>query len=137
MSTMYTLSSNFMLNNFFGFSMNMLWGAINSIQLMVKLPLLKKIYFPASAQSFVKPLTIIASFDILNQYDIIGKVFYYPDFLPADLGLAGFEEVGLDSWYFTQNLGTLFLIIIGYMFGIIFAGALLLVNISGFLNKVK
>ena len=137
LGTMYTLSSNFMLNNFFGFSMNMLWGAINSIQLMVKLPLLRKIYFPASAQSFVKPLTIIASFDILNEYDIIGEMFYYPDFNLVDLGLTGFEEVGLDSWYFTQNLGTLFLIILVYIVGIILAGALLLVKISGFLDKIK
>ena len=61
----------------------------------------------------------------------MGTIFYYPDFSPNDLGLSGFEDVGMDSWYFIQNLGTLFFIIFGYIVGMIFTGLLLFINLSG------
>ena len=80
---------------------------------------------------------MIASIDILAEYDIMGSIFYYPDFTPIDVGLTGFEDVGMDSWYFTQNLGTLFLIIVGYIFGIVSMGILLLVKFPVPLEKLK
>ena len=58
------------------FSLNMLWGCLNAIQLMVKLPLLKTIKYPASAQIFNNKMVKIATFDFLSEFDNMGIDLY-------------------------------------------------------------
>ena len=45
---------------------------------MAKLPLLQT-KFPAPSDTFNKPIITIASFDFLQEFDIMGKFFHYPD----------------------------------------------------------
>ena len=67
--TIASIGSGFILNALLGFSLNLVWGCLNILQLIVKLPLLN-IMFPATANIFNDPMIKIATFDLLDWIDL-------------------------------------------------------------------
>lgn len=88
---------------------------INALQIVVFLPLLD-VHFPANAASFFQYLTKIAAFDILEISDQVDEILDLP--VPEEQSeeveqqVAKFQEIGLESLYFINNLGFFFLIIL-------------------------
>ena len=67
--TIASIGSGFILNALLGFSLNLVWGCLNILQLIVKLPLLN-IMFPATANIFNDPMIKVATFDLLDWIDL-------------------------------------------------------------------
>ena len=65
--TITVFVTNGISNLLFQSSMNMLWSALNTIQLMVHMPLLDLSY-PANAINFNEPIQKIANFDLLDEF---------------------------------------------------------------------
>ena len=65
--TITVFISNGIFNLFLQTSMNMLWSALNTIQLMVHMPLLN-LKYPANANDFNEPIQKIANFDLLDEF---------------------------------------------------------------------
>ena len=59
-------------------SLNMLWSCLNALQLMVYMPLFE-IKYPANAFGLIEPLSKIANFDILDEFELQGKLFHWPE----------------------------------------------------------
>ena len=78
LATIGAMSASFIIQTFFGFSLNMLWGCLNTIQMMVKLPLVSNIRYPASAKLFNDPLISIASFDFLDEFEVLSYFLTFP-----------------------------------------------------------
>ena len=61
--------SNAVLATVLNFSLSMLWSCLNALQLVVHMPLFA-IKYPANAYAFNESLIGIASFDILDHYEL-------------------------------------------------------------------
>ena len=81
----------------------------------------------------------IATFDFLSEfeemgYDVLGYFLELPD--DSSVG-ENFIEVGYESIYFVQNLGTLFFVILGYIAILIFIGLLFILKFAKHLDKLR
>ena len=117
-STIAILSLGFCIKTIEEQSLSIIWGGINSFQLIVNLSLLKMV-FPAPADNLNRPLVKIATFDFLSQFEWQSQMFFYPEIEPLNprLNFIGYGSVyfslNLDTLYFT-TLFTILLIILGY-----------------------
>ena len=103
-------------------SLNLVWSCLNTLQLIVYSPL-SAVKYPANAYSFNEPLQKVASFDLLDELDIMNTMMYYPEVGALNLN---FETIGFDSLYFNLNIGTLFFIIVSYLLSFAILGLLYL-----------
>ena len=69
--------ANIALAALLNLSLSMLWSCLNALQLMVYMPLFA-IKYPANAFGFIEPLSKIANFDILNEFELQQKLFHWP-----------------------------------------------------------
>ena len=85
-------------------SLQMLWGMINVLQMMVLLPLIN-IEYPTNAVFFYSLISKVSSFELLPIAKIYEKVYGYTDFYDesSDFG-PNFELMGL-SQNIIENLG--------------------------------
>ena len=91
-STMSTMMyGNLAVNLVMSASLQMLWGMINVMQLIVKMPLLN-ITFPQNAATFYTFISDIASFDLIPTEKIDNMIFNFTD---KDMTDPNFEQMGI------------------------------------------
>jgi hypothetical protein len=88
----------------------MLWGMINVMQIIVKMPLLN-ITFPQNAATFYTFITDVSSFDILPTDKINAYLFSFSDQKEDD---PNFEKMGIKSKNIFDNLGSMAFYLIGF-----------------------
>ena len=86
-------------------SLNYLWAALNSQQVVVQLPLMKDIKFPASTMEFNKFLVKITSFNLFSTDEIDEYLYYLPD---KESFNTNFEMCDIEDRLFTTNIGFVF-----------------------------
>jgi hypothetical protein len=91
-------------------SLQMLWGMINVMQIIVKMPLLN-ITFPQNAATFYTFITDVSSFDILPTDTINAYLFSFSDQKEDD---PNFEKMGIKSKNIFDNLGSMAFYLIGF-----------------------
>jgi len=69
---------NMVMNIVLSGAMNLLWGMVNALQLIVVMPLLS-IKMPANASSLLLMIMGIANFEVLPTDDIFGTIFNFTD----------------------------------------------------------
>jgi hypothetical protein len=105
-SSVHTLVvSNFALSSVVKAPLQFLWGMINSLQLIVHLPVFSFI-LPANAQLLLVKLIDVSSFNLLPM-DKINKLVF--NFTETDALNHRFDEIGYNSMNFLENLGSLFI----------------------------
>lgn len=107
--------SNFVVNLLLLASINKLWSAVNSLQILVYMPLFW-VKFPANAGTFNAFLIDIATFDIVPSEEINGEVFVLPDDEPYNVN---FQQSKIDSKYAITILGTIFYILMLYLLTVV------------------
>jgi len=84
---------NLAVNIVMSASLQMLWGMINVMQIIVKMPLLN-ITFPQNAATFYTFITDVSSFDILPSEKIEQFIFSFSKTNESD---PNFEKMGIKS----------------------------------------
>lgn len=123
--------ANFGLNLMLAASMQLLWGLINSLQLLVRTPLMN-LNFPLSTKLFFNNFVMVTNFDILPSQELNA---YFFNFHESDEFNERFSEMGYDSLNCIDNIGSYlyYLIIIGILLGL--SGFLYLISRSMKLPK--
>jgi len=83
---------------------------VNTLQLIILLPLFD-IKLPANAGVFFRQLMKIVAFDYLEIGDWINEAL---DLEPTEAVNSNYDAVGLESLYFINNMGSLFLMFMMY-----------------------
>jgi hypothetical protein len=96
------------MNVFMAGAFRQVLGMINSLQLLVHMPIIN-VVFPANAIAMFQVLAPIVMFDILDKLDLL--VPYFPlSIEDADRTMEEFrqmQDIGYDSFNIFMNLGTL------------------------------
>lgn len=94
-------------------SMQLLWGMVNTLQLVIHMNMLTLIV-PANVQFFFTFIVDIVNFKVFDVKPLINKVFGFKEDLKkkSDMPLE-FQQTGYDSTNLMKNLGLLFIAIIG------------------------
>ena len=91
--------------------------------------------FPASANIFNEPMITIASFDILDQFELQQKMFTFPN---TGSWSPEAEQAGYDSLYFSLNIGTLFfMVLFAILLLMVYSVLYLLRNLSAKINTME
>jgi len=114
----YRATATFVLNWLLSFSLSLLWGMINSLQIVVHFPLTSLVY-PANAKLFYSFFITISTFDMLPTKTINAFIFTFSE---EEAISENFEEYDYEKRNFIHNLGTLY-----YLFPLI--GSVLVVLI--------
>ena len=94
-------------------SLNKLWSMLNSQQIVVQLPLMEGIKFPANASSMNEVFLDISNFEIISSEMINDELelFYLPEVDPYNLN---FLQCGYDTHFYLQTLGFPLYIMLGH-----------------------
>ncbi|TNV85548.1 hypothetical protein FGO68_gene9769 [Halteria grandinella] len=95
------LYANFGMNLIMAASLQLLWGLINSLQLVVRTPLMG-MKFPSNAKSFFSSFVLITNFDILPSQDLNTLFFNFNKVEYQDQ----FSDLGYDSVNAIDNMGS-------------------------------
>ena len=106
-------TSNFFFSFFFSSMLSMIWGAINTLQ-VIMYTVLFSIAMPVNCYEVLLSIMEVTNLDLFDSRKILGKVITLND-LPAFSYL--YEAAGYDSTSFILELGPLALII---LFGLVF-----------------
>ena len=99
------------LNEILSGSLNEIWSAINAQQLIILLPLCD-VSLPANTLDFFHKIFEIAAFEI---YPYLGDdINWLLNLEPTEPMAKGFEEIGFESVYIFNNMGTMAIYFIGY-----------------------
>ena len=100
------------MNIFLAGSLSQVWGMVNNLQLLLHAPLIN-VQFPANAFMVFDVMISVATFEILPTDDIFPM--FFPD-LPEDSPFTNkFDSLNIGSRYLVMNLGTMFVILSGYL----------------------
>jgi len=88
----------------------MLWGMVNVMQIIVKMPLLN-ITFPTNAATFYTFIADVSSFNLLPTDKLNDQFFNFTDAPETDLN---FVMMGYESSDIIRNLGSALYYLIGY-----------------------
>lgn len=102
-------SSNILLSLFFAYMIQMLWSALNSLQVIV-LTVLFNCLMPVNAQQVMIEIMQIVNLDIIDTRFLLDHILVLED-LPRFNML--FEEVGYDTSSFIIELGPLLFVMLG------------------------
>ena len=119
---------NLAINLAMSASLQMLWGMVNVMQLIVKMPLFN-ITFPQNAAKFYTFIASVANFDLLPTDEINDYMFNFTKQNENDMN---FETMGYETDDIFDNLGSMLFYVFGF-FGLV-AFALVL---KFFKNKYK
>lgn len=102
---------------FFKLVLNLILGMINTLQLLVLLPLFK-VRVPANAATFFSSLMEIAAFDFVDTSGVLDWIFYLEptEAINGNMDVAGFESI-----YIVHNFGTLLIFFLVQLLRLIFA----------------
>mmetsp|Transcript_15184 Transcript_15184/g.14770 ORF Transcript_15184/g.14770 Transcript_15184/m.14770 type:complete len:173 (-) Transcript_15184:23-541(-) len=118
--------SNLAINILFFTSLNMLWGAINALQIIVVMPLFN-LDFPSNAYIVFELLAKSVFFDYLPQ----DKVYFFIDFSNNSASYnQQFEFMGFDTTNFVFNLGDGFVFLLTTVLTIIFVGLISIIKLK-------
>ena len=106
--------------------MSLLWGMMNSFQLLTHMPLIQ-LTLPPNALSFYQLIIDISSFNIIPLDDINNYIFHFNDFEEEPFN-DNFDLVGYPNTNLIQNLGPMFYLFFFICFQVIFGKALDLVD---------
>ena len=95
-------------------SLQMLWGMVNVMQLIIKMPLLN-ITFPQNAATFYSFLTSVANFDLMPTDKINNYMFNFTRRSQDDMN---FEVMGYETDAIFDNLGSMLYYLFGF-FGLV------------------
>jgi hypothetical protein len=95
----------------------MLWGMINVMQLIVKMPLLN-ITFPQNAATLYTFLSDLSSFDLIPTDKIDIMIFNFTD---SDINDPNFQQMGIKKYNVIQNLGSTIYYLIGFFLLVVLA----------------
>ena len=95
----------------------MLWGMINVMQLIVHMPLFS-VSFPSNAVLFYSFIIEISSFDILPTQWIKDKIFVFSN--EQEPLTDDFDKMGYSSTSIIENLGSMFLYLMGFLCLVVF-----------------
>jgi hypothetical protein len=110
----YMLYGNLGLQIFMSVSMQLLWGMVNTFQLVIHMNMLS-VMIPANVQFFLSFVVNIVNFKILPTKDIINSLLGIKDKMKKSDVPPEFQQTGYESSNMAQNLGLLLLAIIGLM----------------------
>jgi len=108
----YMLYGNLGLQVFMSVSMQLLWGMVNTLQLVIHMNMLS-VMMPANVQFFFSFIVNIVNFKIIPTKDIINKIVGAKDKLKESDVSPEFQQTGYESTNLMQNLGLLLLAFIG------------------------
>ncbi|TNV85964.1 hypothetical protein FGO68_gene16628 [Halteria grandinella] len=114
------LYANFGMNMVMAASMQLLWSLINSLQLLVRTPLMN-LNFPSQIKVFFNSFVMVTNFDILPSQELNELLFKF-DHIEYE---ERFSEMGYDSQNAVDNIGSFiyyFILILG------------IVSLSGFMK---
>ena len=108
----YMLYGNLGLQIFMSVSMQLLWGMVNTLQLVIHMNMLS-VMIPANVQFFFGFIVNIVNFKIVPTKDIINKIIGVKDQLKKSDVSPEFQQTGYESSNLMQNLGLLILAFMG------------------------
>ena len=108
----YMLYGNLGLQIFMSVSMQLLWGMVNTLQLVIHMNMLS-VMIPANVQFFLSFVVNIVNFKIVPTKDIINSLLGLKDKMKKSDVYPEFQQTGYESSNMAQNLGLLLLAIIG------------------------
>jgi hypothetical protein len=108
---------NLAINVAMSASLQMLWGMINVMQLIVKMPLFN-VTFPQNAATFYTFITDVASFDLLPTEKINAWIFSFSEEKQKD---ENFTKMGYSTDNIFENLGSMVLYLVGFVLLVLFA----------------
>ena len=108
----YMLYGNLGLQIFMSVSMQLLWGMVNTLQLVIHMNMLS-VMIPANVQFFLSFVVNIVNFKIVPTKDIINSLLGLKDKMKKSDVSPEFQQTGYESSNMAQNLGLLLLAIIG------------------------
>ena len=97
-----------LINVFFAAGLQEIFNMIESLQIVILLPLLN-VLIPANTGMFFNELTSIAAFDIFETNEFCLDAL---DLLPKDPINHKFEAMGLETVYFINNQGSFVFVLI-------------------------
>jgi hypothetical protein len=127
-----SLVGSFVLNIFIAGSLNQLLAYINSLQLILHLPIMN-LKIPASALSFFQIVLPIVLFDILENVEYIENIFGQQN--KDSIVLDQMKQIGYENTNTILNLKTIFVLMIFYFLRLIFL--LIIITIVKYCNKGK
>jgi len=110
----YMLYGNLGLQIFMSVSMQLLWGMVNTLQLVIHMNMLS-VMIPANAQFFLSFIVNIVNFKIIPTKDIINSLLGLKDKMKKSDVSPEFQQTGYESSNMAQNLGLLLLAVIGLL----------------------
>ena len=93
-------------------SLNFFWSALNIMQVVLTIPLMKFVKFPANAAIFTDSLMKIANLDTFPTAILEDLVYYLPE--PVEFNI-NFAANGMESTLFISNIGSRLLVIMAYI----------------------
>jgi hypothetical protein len=108
----YMLYGNLGLQIFMSVSMQLLWGMVNTLQLVIHMNMLS-VMIPANVQFFLSFVVNIVNFKIIPTKDIINSLLGLKDKMKKSDVSPEFQQTGYESSNMAQNLGLLLLAFIG------------------------
>ena len=94
---------NVVASAFMSVSMNLLWGMVNTLQLIIHLPLIS-VYFPQNCQLFFSFIVDIVNFSLIPTDKIMNKIFSFKNSTSEAMG-NNFKSLGYKSANILKNLG--------------------------------
>ena len=92
-----------------GLSLSQLWSVLNSQQVMLNMPLMKNVKYPANALIFTSSLVDIVNLDLLPTEHLEELVYYLPEPVAYNIN---FAANGIESTLFISNVGSSLLVIV-------------------------
>ena len=86
-----------------GFSLQAIWSAINSLQIVIQLPMIKQLYFPGNTQDYLKYIVEVVNLDLLATQIDEENLYYLPEAEPFNIN---FEAVGIETKLLITNIGS-------------------------------
>jgi len=113
-SVRYGMAANFLITFLLAASLNQLLGTINTMQIIVMMPLFE-VSLPANAGMFFAQLMSIAAFELFDTKPYLDSAL---SLAPTEPVNSNFEAAGLESIYLLHNMGTL---LMGFTFFVLSA----------------
>ncbi|TNV85800.1 hypothetical protein FGO68_gene17649 [Halteria grandinella] len=126
------LYANFGMNLIMAASLQLLWGLINSLQLVVRTPLMG-MKFPSHTKAFFSSFIMLTNFDILPSTNLNELVFGYDSAEYEE----NFSDLGYDSLNTVDNIGSFLYYLILILSIIILAKFTQLIGIQFSLQKLR
>ena len=97
-------------------SLSQLWGMLNSMQIVVHMPMLQGLKFPANSMTIVGQMIKLATFDLIPTEIIDVELYYWPEEDPFSIN---FEMAGVESKLFLANIGFAIYLVYAHLLAVV------------------